>query len=246
LGPTLLWIAAAAALLYALHRLALWMEERGWLFYRHRRPRISLGVAIGAAIDGRIRQVIEARQQEEHDEDEAGDDSAPRHGQAESLVCLRPTRRDDLDFVLGLERHPDNTPFIGSWPEEEHLDAMSRADREHWIVEDAATRGRIGYLIAFDLTARACGVYVKRIVVADKGRGLGRAALAQLRDHAFDDLRAPYVWLAVFPENARAQRAYRALGFARFDLPPAELELHNAAAERTPNQSLLMVLRAPS
>jgi len=30
----LLWLALIAAALYALHRLCLWMESRGWIYYR--------------------------------------------------------------------------------------------------------------------------------------------------------------------------------------------------------------------
>ena len=34
------WIAAVSALvaLYGLHRLALWLEARGWLYYIHKKP----------------------------------------------------------------------------------------------------------------------------------------------------------------------------------------------------------------
>jgi ribosomal protein S18 acetylase RimI-like enzyme len=71
----------------------------------------------------------------------------------------------------------------------------------------------LGYLIAYDLAARGYGVYVKRVVVADKGRGVGRAALAAFVRHAFDDLDADAVWLTVFADNLRAQRAYLAAGF---------------------------------
>lgn len=32
------WILAAAALLVAFHRIGLWMEARGWIYYRRRPP----------------------------------------------------------------------------------------------------------------------------------------------------------------------------------------------------------------
>ena len=37
----------------------------------------------------------------------------------DNTVTLRPTALTDLDFVLGLERHVDNVPFIGQWTREE-------------------------------------------------------------------------------------------------------------------------------
>ena len=64
-------------------------------------------------------------------------------------------------------------------------------------------------------------MYVKRIVVADKSRGLGREALGRFARHAFDDLGAAHVWLTVYRENERAQRSYRALSFATRELEPA-------------------------
>ncbi len=116
-------------------------------------------------------------------------------------TVLRPTADADLEFVLGLERHPDNSPTIRQWAREQHVDAIRRRDREHWIIESASTGDRLGYLISYDLAPDRCGVYVKRIVVADKGRGAGRAALTLFAKHAFSDLGAPYVWLCVYPDN---------------------------------------------
>ena len=157
---------------------------------------------------------------------------------------LRPTTPGDLDFVLALERDPENKPFIGQWTRDEHLAAIAReADREHWLIE--SNRGApLGYLIAYDLVRGGNGVYVKRIVVGDKSRGIGRAALGQFCEHAFRDLDAPFVWLRVYPENARGQRSYRALGFVDFALTPERrAELADAAG---PSQNLHFVLqRAP-
>ena len=33
--PGWIWLVVIAAGLYALHRLALWMESRGWIYYMH-------------------------------------------------------------------------------------------------------------------------------------------------------------------------------------------------------------------
>jgi len=70
----LLLIVGLLALAYALHRTALLLERKGWLFYTHRRPRISLGVALGAALDPALRRILEAQQREyDLEEDESGD-----------------------------------------------------------------------------------------------------------------------------------------------------------------------------
>jgi RimJ/RimL family protein N-acetyltransferase len=167
------------------------------------------------------------------------------------VIRLRPTAPADLDQVLALERDPANAPFIGQWSLAEHLDAIERADREHWIVGDAsgdvvdaASAERTGYLIAYDLRSAGYGVYVKRIVVAAKSRGVGRAALGAFARHAFAELRADSVWLTVFADNLRAQRSYRAAGLEIADLSAAERARRHAAVGGFSHTSLVMMLRA--
>ena len=147
-----------------------------------------------------------------------------------SAVHLRPTRAEDLAFVTALERHRDNRELIGQWSDAEHLAAMAGSQgREHWIVE---REGRAaGYLIAYDCRARDAGFYVKRILVGDKERGTGTAALRAYIDWAFGIEGVACVWLIVRDGNARAQAVYRKLGFERFD-PLLEEEIcYDAAGE---------------
>lgn len=159
------------------------------------------------------------------------------------VIRLRPTEEADLDFVLALERHPDNTPFIGQWSRDEHREAITRPDRGHWILVDDAGPPA-GYLIAFDLTRSGCGVYVKRIVAARKSGGVGRAALRELSAHAFGALDAPRVWLNVHRENVRGQRCYRAIGFEVWPEGDGDLARHDRAAGNTSREhAIAMVLR---
>jgi diamine N-acetyltransferase len=156
-------------------------------------------------------------------------------------VSLRASGASDLDFVLALERHPDQASFVGQWSLAEHAEAIERVDREHWIIADAGSGAALGYLIAYDLTALDCGAYVKRIVVTEKGAGLGREALRRFAAHAFGGLQAPYLWLSVYPENARGQRCYRAVGFRIFDLGAEEAVRHRRAAGQSPESRALLL-----
>jgi diamine N-acetyltransferase len=71
----------------------------------------------------------------------------------------------------------------------------------------------VGFVLLAGLTNENRSVGLRRIVVEPAGRGLGRAALALVLDHAFDGLGAHRVWLDVKVDNARARRAYEAVGF---------------------------------
>ena len=134
---------------------------------------------------------------------------------------LRPTRPDDLAYVTALERDPANREHIGQWDDAEHLGAIARERRrEHWIIERDGRRA--GYLIAFDGTDRAAGIYVKRILVGDKDRGIGTAALTAFLEDAFSRPGVDFVWLMVRDANLRAQAVYEKLGFRRYEPPPAE------------------------
>lgn len=74
---TLAWLVGIAVALYGLHRLALWMERRGWLYYRHGRGSSgSLGNAflhIQSMIEPGKRHVLEQRLEEEREDEESGD-----------------------------------------------------------------------------------------------------------------------------------------------------------------------------
>ncbi len=72
-----LWIAGLGVLLWCLHRLALWLERRGWLFYVNRRPSSGVGNAFldaNSLFDYEARYRLEARRLEEAEEAERADD----------------------------------------------------------------------------------------------------------------------------------------------------------------------------
>ncbi len=156
-------------------------------------------------------------------------------------VVLRPTELDDLDFVLSLERHPENAPFIGQWSREEHAATIERPDREHWIIEVVGAPDPVGFLIAYDLRATGFSVHVKRVVVMDKSRGVGRLALRRFIEHAVRDLAPARIWLTVFTGNVRAQRCYAALGFREVALTRAERRVYQDAVEFS-DESKVMLL----
>jgi hypothetical protein len=81
--PTLLALAALVAVAYGLHRLALWAEARGFLYYRRRRGSSgTLGNAlleVQAIFEPARRHVVEERVQQRREGAETGD---PPRGEA--------------------------------------------------------------------------------------------------------------------------------------------------------------------
>jgi len=158
------------------------------------------------------------------------------------MITLRPSRPTDLAFVTGLERRPDHVEAIGQWSDLEHLATMQSPKREHWIIENDGAAA--GYLIAYDCRGQEAGIYLKRILVANKGQGTGTLALARFLDHAFFEHRAKIAWLIVFESNARALAIYRSLGFKRFDPVGEVARRFNDAAEAPQPGSIRMLLNA--
>lgn len=77
----LLVLAVIAGALFALDRIALWMESRGWIYYRHRTPSSSaLGNAfleVQSLLDPEKGMLLEARREEQVEEDESGEPPEP-------------------------------------------------------------------------------------------------------------------------------------------------------------------------
>ena len=145
-------------------------------------------------------------------------------------VALRRTRSEDLQYVTTLERLPENRDQIGQWSDAEHATAIEQSEGwEHWIIERDG--GRAGYMLVADRGGPEGGVHVKRILVADKERGTGKAALARFVELALERPGRRFVWLNVREANARAVAVYRALGFERFEASGEELAGGEAPGE---------------
>jgi len=73
----LLILALVVAGVYGLHRLALWAERRGWIYYRERRGSSgALGNAlleVHALLEPAQRHVVEERRQDMEEDDDSGE-----------------------------------------------------------------------------------------------------------------------------------------------------------------------------
>jgi diamine N-acetyltransferase len=123
---------------------------------------------------------------------------------------LRPAGEDDVDFVLAVEADPDTAPFLAAATREYHLGLMADPRVNHFIVE--ADGRPVGFvMVETDAPNRA--VNLRRLAVAEKGRGHGRAALRLTLCWAFEERGAHRVYLDVKPHNERARALYRSEGF---------------------------------
>jgi hypothetical protein len=75
-----LWILVVIAGLILLHRLFLWMETKGWVYYAKKKPQSGWGDVFlgGNVFDPGVTYLKEARQEKTQEEEEDGDDDAKR------------------------------------------------------------------------------------------------------------------------------------------------------------------------
>lgn len=126
---------------------------------------------------------------------------------------LRPTMQSDLDYVLSLERDPENLPYITPWEKIQHEAAIRFPDFRHFIIEAGPELERGGFLILIGCRNQHQSIELKRMVVQNKHQGVGRAALRVVKKIAFDDLGAHRFWLDIKKRNTRAQALYVSEGF---------------------------------
>lgn len=132
-----------------------------------------------------------------------------------SLITLRYTQVEDLEFVISSERATDNAQFVGQWTKEQHINALSHKDILHIIVEDSTTYKPIGYLIMAGIENPNHSIEFRRIVICEKGKGVGKETLRLIKKVAFEQLKAHRLWLDVRYKNHRAQNLYKSEGFTQ-------------------------------
>jgi len=129
-----------------------------------------------------------------------------------SQVRLALTKVQDLDFVVMAEGDDENSDFVGQWPLDQHMQAISDEDVLHLVIKDAKNKS-VGFVIIRGLLNSNDSIELMRIVVADKGKGYGRQVLKLVKRWCFEVQGAHRLWLDVLDHNVRAQHLYKSESF---------------------------------
>ncbi|WP_232242982.1 hypothetical protein [Paenibacillus sp. GSMTC-2017] len=92
---------------------------------------------------------------------------------------MRKTEANDLAFVIETESDDGNSPFVGQWSINQHLDALQYEDMMHLIIEDNQNN-RVGYVLLTGLLNPNKAVCVMRITIKIKGQGYGKECLTRV------------------------------------------------------------------
>lgn len=126
---------------------------------------------------------------------------------------LRPTGDAEIEFVVDLERHSENVDYIEQWSHGAHRTCIRSADCTHWVIEELHTGDPVGFVVLEGHCDPNDSLLLRRLVIARKGRGFGKEAVALLTGYCFEVLAFHRLWLTVLKGNEPARRLYRRLGF---------------------------------
>lgn len=131
----------------------------------------------------------------------------------ETSAVLRPARRADIAFIMATERRPGFELLVSHGNREEHLRCLAASDYAYFIGTNAEGTPE-GFAILRDLDNLHGNVYLRRIAVAEPGRGFGGALLDLVIDWVFRGTDVYRFWLDALADNARARHVYRRHGIS--------------------------------
>lgn len=127
------------------------------------------------------------------------------------MITVARASTADLDYVMETERLTGYEALVGRWERKVHEAAL--ADRHHAYFIARDDDRRIGFAILRGWASPERVTHLKRIAVGAPGRGDGKDFLRLIVKRVFAETDTHRLWLGVFPENARARRAYERVGF---------------------------------
>ncbi|MBN9025578.1 GNAT family N-acetyltransferase [Kaistia sp. MMO-174] len=122
----------------------------------------------------------------------------------------------DIPFIVATERRPGFESLVGRWEAAQHAEAMTEPRYAYFLaraLHDGGEPQPLGFALLRDWNGPERSTLLKRIAVAEPGRGNGTALLHGLIDRVFGETQAHRLSLGLFPHNLRARRAYESAGF---------------------------------
>ena len=128
------------------------------------------------------------------------------------MVELRESKREELELFCEWEQTDDTREYIISYDLERH---RAEFEKDEIIYSSIIFDSRIVGFVILKLEDDLKSVEFRRIVVNEKGRGIGQAALREVGRYCFETLNKERIWLDVFSFNVRGIHIYEKHGYQR-------------------------------
>lgn len=120
--------------------------------------------------------------------------------------------KSDIPAIMRVERTEGYARLVGRWEAEEHSTEIENPSCRYLVARDGTDIA--GFAILQGVGSGNQCVRLRRIAVANPGRGVGSGLLRSVLQICFADLAAHRVELFVFVDNERAYRTYLRTGFS--------------------------------
>ncbi len=144
---------------------------------------------------------------------------------------------EDVPAIMAIERLPGYDALVGRWEADRHRAEMASASTLYFALREGGTLAGFAIVLGVDDPNRRA--HLKRIAVAEPGRGDGARLLRGVIDHVFTETETNRLDLDVFPGNDRAKQAYESAGFTAEGL----LREHHRTADGFRDVWLMSILR---
>jgi len=128
------------------------------------------------------------------------------------LVELCESKKEDLELFCQWEQTEDTREYIIPYNLKRHLEEFAKKDIIYLSIRlDADVAGFVILKLEDDLKS----VEFRRIVVNEKGQGVGQMTLREIDRYCFNKLKRKRIWLDVFSFNVRGIHIYEKYGYQR-------------------------------
>jgi len=129
------------------------------------------------------------------------------------MVTVERAPVQDASVFAQLEQAPDTKQFVLPYSETEHARNILNSSFVYLRILDAGEL--VGFFILV-LDSEPNSVEFRRVVVSDKGKGVGQSAITAMEQFCRTQLQRTRVWLDVFEYNNRGRHIYEKLGYERY------------------------------
>ena len=129
-------------------------------------------------------------------------------------LYLADAKESDINNIMDMERHKDNSDFVWKSTYDEHLLEIENKDFYLFVIKQKDNGDTVGFALN-KLDNKSELFELRRIVISKKGLGYGKEVVAALFKFAFEELNMNRFWLDVYPDNYIGIKLYEDMGMHR-------------------------------
>lgn len=129
------------------------------------------------------------------------------------MITLEKATINDASIFAGFELMPDTQKYILPYTPLEH--ELKIKDSALVYLRILAHNELKGFFI-LALEPDRQSIEFRRIVISEKGRGIGQLAIVMMEQYCRKELNRTRIWLDVFEDNSRGRHIYEKLGYVFF------------------------------